>query len=475
MADTKSSKKVGGAPDKGEYDLALDGIRKDIESYQKEMQDLNRQISAKSTGKEEFIRRKEEMKAKLDEYQEIIDKHDTEKRRIWDVIKKQQDQQRQARNDLKDMRKKLPHENLEDIDKAIAEIEYKMWTETLTLKAEKQYLMQIQQLKASKPEIAKYAKKELNSQGDDGNVGKLKESLNKINAMITEARSAKKVQQDQYKRLMEQRQKAMADMPDLFNQRDALNKKIGEKIGQRKAVQEVWNQKNREYHAHQAEQRAVKYEKQRAERLTRQADNEKRKVLRQVEADEEQPFLAETTLIEQVLAYCNGLIATKQQDVAKEAADVKHVNPEGSLVLASKKQREEEEMFFKGKGKKKDIRKQKAEAKANQKDDSKDSKIKHTLASIDIFSSLKLTPPVTTADVPPLIDQLNEKLAGYKEKVKEWENEKEERAKAAEEALKAAQAKAEELERQASEALQAAKDRQKALNAANDEKEEKEE
>lgn len=467
MADTKTATKPKAdklvAPDRSDYDSALDGIRKDIEGFQKEMQELNRQISAKSTGKEEFIRRKDEMKAKLDEYQEIIDKHDTEKRRIWDVIKKQQDSQRQARNDLKDMRKKLPHESLEDIDGAIAEIEYKMWTETLTLKAEKAYLIQIQQLKASKPEIAKYAKKELSSQGDDGSVGKLKESLVKINAMISEARDAKKVQQAQYSKLIEQRQKAMSDMPELFEKRDALNKKIGEKISQRKAVQEVFNQKNREFHAHQAEQRAVKYEKQRADRLARQAVNEKRKVERQVEAEEEQPYLAETTLIEQVLAYCQKLIAEKSKEEEKTVAETKHVNPEGSLVLASKKSRGDEEMFFAGKGKKKDLKKKALQTKAAAQEQSKDTKIKHTLASIDIFSQLKLSPPVNTTDVPALIEELNKQLAGYKTKVKAWEDEKEERQKAAAEALKQAQAKAEELERQASEALQAAKDRQKAL------------
>ena len=34
----------------------------------------------RSTGKEEFLLKKEEMKAKLDEYQAIIDKHDSEKK-----------------------------------------------------------------------------------------------------------------------------------------------------------------------------------------------------------------------------------------------------------------------------------------------------------------------------------------------------------------------------------------------------------
>jgi len=455
-AEKKVQKEKFPKPDKSEYQTAVDEIQRQIKEHQDELHALSQQIGAKSTGKEEFIRRKAEMKSKLDEYQDIIDRHEGEKRKIYDTMKQQQDASRAARNELHAMKNKLPHGSVEEIDQEIAKIEYKLQTETLTLKQEKALLVQIQQLKGSKPEIAKYAKKSLNAPnvGED-NVGVLKENLEKLKKMIEEARDAKKVQAAQYSKLIEQRQKAMSDMPELFDKRDGINKKITAKIQSRKALQEVFQSKNREWQAHVAEQNAVRYEKQRADRLQRAAVNEKRKAELKNEEEEEQPHLAETILIEQTIAYCQTLIKKEEKEEVEEKADVKHNNPEGSMVLANKKDRDLE-MITVGGG-----RKKKGPKKVEKKDDGK---IKHTLASLDIFGKLKLDPPVSVSDVPAVITKLETKLGSYKDKVKAWEADKEDRARRAAQALKDAQARAEDLERQAKEALEQAKARSQALN-----------
>lgn len=136
--------------------------------------------------------------------------------------------------------------------------------------------------------------------------------------------------------------------------------------------------------------------------------------------------------------------------------------PAGSQVLASKKSRGEQEMFFVGKGKTKDLKRQAHQA--NQKPTKEDQKVKHTLASMETFASLGITPPVTTAAVPAVIATLEEKLAGYKVKVTAWEASREERLAAATVALANAKAKAEDLEKQADEAIKAA-EREKAIKA----------
>merc|ERR1719265_1074245 len=52
--------------------------------------------------------------------------------------------------------------------------------------------------------------------------------------------------------------------------------------------------------------------------------------------------------------------------------------------------------------------------------------IKHNAETFQVFDKLKLNAPITTADVPALLVQLEDKLAYYNEKVKEWDLKREE-------------------------------------------------
>merc|ERR1719265_2378219 len=52
--------------------------------------------------------------------------------------------------------------------------------------------------------------------------------------------------------------------------------------------------------------------------------------------------------------------------------------------------------------------------------------IKHNAETFQVFDKLKLNAPITTADVPALLVQLEDKLAYYNEKVKERDLKREE-------------------------------------------------
>ncbi len=56
----------------------------------------------------------------------------------------------------------------------------------------------------------------------------------------------------------------------------------------------------------------------------------------QVEKLDEQPFVAEITLIEQSISYCKSLVATKEKEEKEEKKEVVHNNPEGTEVLVRK-------------------------------------------------------------------------------------------------------------------------------------------
>merc|ERR1712110_1319600 len=58
--------------------------------------------------------------------------------------------------------------------------------------------------------------------------------------------------------------------------------------------------------------------------------------------------------------------------------------------------------------------------------DSTSKPIKHDANTFQLFSKLKLDAPITTDDVPALLEKLEAQLEDYQNKVKDWEEKKEE-------------------------------------------------
>merc|ERR1712110_366195 len=101
-----------------------------------------------------------------------------------------------------------------------------------------------------------------------------------------------------------------------------------------------------------------------------------------------------------------------------EKKEIKHDLPKGAEVMVAKGEREEFylEPTAKKKGKSK-AKKQEGSDKAKP--------IKHNAETFQLFDKLKLDAPITTDDVPALIEKLEAKLVDYQEKVKTWEEKRE--------------------------------------------------
>merc|ERR1719313_3037576 len=87
------------------------------------------------------------------------------------------------------------------------------------------------------------------------------------------------------------------------------------------------------------------------------------------------------------------------------------------MILLKKADRDEEMYFAPTK---------KKAAKGKKKDDSaKGKSIKHDAATFKLFDSLKLDAPLSTDEVPGLIEKLEQQLEDYNQKVKDWEKNRE--------------------------------------------------
>merc|ERR1712157_244935 len=81
------------------------------------------------------------------------------------------------------------------------------------------------------------------------------------------------------------------------------------------------------------------------ERKERQKEYELRQLERKAEKLDEQPHVAEITLIEQTIAFCKSLTQAKGAEKKEEKKETVHNLPDGATVMLKKEDREEEYYF----------------------------------------------------------------------------------------------------------------------------------
>merc|ERR1712086_405116 len=211
----------------------------------------------------------------------------------------------------------------------------------------------------------------------------------------------------------------MGDVGGVMEEREARSKKLQELIAQRTALRDGFNEQKREFSVYLAEQRRIKQEKYQEDRKVQQEQWRIQKLEKQIEALDDQPHVAEITLIEQTEKWCNDLLPKDTTEKKEEKKETVFNNKDGEEVMASKKDRNEEMYFVPSKVKAKKGQKKGAEGDASKKP------IKHNAETFKLFDSLKLDAPITTADIPALLIKLEEQKLGFEVKVKEWEENRE--------------------------------------------------
>merc|ERR1712151_641790 len=135
------------------------------------------------------------------------------------------------------------------------------------------------------------------------------------------------------------------------------------------------------------------------ERKLWEKEREQQNKLKKAERLEEQPYVAEITLIEQTIAFCATLTQKKAEDKKEETKETTHNNPEGTEVLMKKEDRDDEFYMMPTKGKK-------SKAKKGGKAETSAKPIKHNAETFRLFDQLKLDAPITTDEVPALLEKL---------------------------------------------------------------------
>merc|ERR1711879_936164 len=182
--------------------------------------------------------------------------------------KKAEDAEMKAK--LNKMKNTISYTSEDAIDKRIEEIEFKVQTESLSLKDEKALLLEIKELKKTKPKLSQFSKLQDSVANLDS--GKdLKERSKELAEVMQSFFNQKVAIQERLKALNEKREKETGDISVDYTKRDDIQKKIQELVTERSALRDAFKAEMTEYKAYQAEQRRIRNEKYQEERKAQDA------------------------------------------------------------------------------------------------------------------------------------------------------------------------------------------------------------
>jgi len=293
-------------------------------------------------------------------------------------------------------------------------IEYRLQTETIPLKEEKDLLKEMQELKRNRPKVAQVNKMEDGLSKFD--LGGNKETLQTIKEQIRNWMQEKSKVIEERDALNKEYEGKLGDN-NAYEERNELSQKIKEKQDERNKIREEFREEERNFRELLNKKRQEQQERYAAEREGRQKEWEEQSRQKKVEKLDEQPFVTEITLLEQTIKFCKTLTGDKEVEKKEDKKDIEHTNMDG-LQLLGKKDERDEFWFEPTKAKK---------SKGSKAKVSTAKPIKHNAATFKLFDQLKLDAPITLDDIPPTLEKLEAELVKYEAKVADWEKNKEER------------------------------------------------
>merc|ERR1712083_1252584 len=182
-------------------------------------------------------------------------------------------------------------------------------------------------------------------EGVSGNMQEMKATIQEINAAMAKHREEKKVIQEKLSAIRDARKEKLGDVPQWVDERNKIGEQVQEKIKEKNAIRDEFKAKEREYYQYLAEVRKARQEKVQEERMAWQKERDQQNKIKKAERLEDQPYVAEITLIEQTIKFCETLTQKKGEKTEEEKKETTHNNPDGTEVLMKKEDRDGEYYF----------------------------------------------------------------------------------------------------------------------------------
>jgi len=409
-------------PDKKEFDDKLAQLQTKIDTAQNSLKEVKEKLMGTSSGNNEYREKKSEFFEKIRAESLMIDEYMAKKNEIRAAMGLKTAEEKKLQGDLRDMKKNLAYTDLAKIEQREREINDEMMhSGSLSLKQEKELMKELASLQKNKPQVTKVNKMEgevaVTRELNKGNTS-LKEQLDQINDQVNAHRDAKKELNEQFSAMMAERDGKMGNNQELFSARDKHNEDVRALIQERNELRDGFRQQEKNYYEYQKEVRNLKWERQREEREVRDKEWELEKRKREAEKLDDQPFVQETTLLEQTIKFCK-TFQPKEVEKKEEVKAATFDSKEGEMVLVDKKNREEEFYYA-------PTKKGKASKSKGKKEGGASKPIKHNAETFKLFATLKIEAPITTDDIPATLEKLEAEMESYQGKIKDWEAKRDE-------------------------------------------------
>jgi len=408
--------------EKKDFEDRKEKISNEIDAVTKEIDRLQNEIGGQSKGKDSFF---EEKKVHNDNIQKcttaINELHDI-KKKIQDQLGEMSSKLQTDKDAVKDKKKSLKHNSVEEINREIARIDHDMTHGTHTLMAEKEMMITMKKLNASKKLVSEVYKAEAQHNEAKAVHGEEKDGLREQKKAIAEeiknATEARSKHYDARKVLQDARDEQMGGVKELVDKKNELFTKKATLIEERKELQNYFKKAELEKKAEIQKAAQLRQEAARARKSQDDKAWEEKKIERALEKLDDKPHQNEIKLIEQSIKFCKTFMP-KETQAEETKKEIEHTNPDTHLVLASKASRDDEFYYNPTKSKKK-----KGGKKA-----SGPAQITHNAVTFKIFLDLGLKTPTKVEEIADTLAQLDEKMAHYDVLIKKWEDNKEAKKK----------------------------------------------
>jgi len=399
------------APDRAEHDAKIKELEAAIKAVQIKINTCMKTLNEKKEARQTFRDRRKEVLGKLRGISSERSRLVEERKALNSSLEKIEEERKKRQEAFLNLDKNLRYQSAEEIDRAIAAIEYRLATSTLSLKIEKDLIKEIQELRASKGTVkefeeAKNARSdpglkqnalELKKKRDDktkeiqtvrATEGPLQTSLNDLKVRENEANEA-------IKALIQERRDAQGDLSKLNEELQTQHRE--------------YVKKERAFQRYQDQQRYLRSQQARKDREQRAIERAAQLEAEKEELPERHPYENEIYICEELVRYLKR-IAPKEDDEEefKEEASTTERNSDfkGKEAVPLQSRKKEDQFFLSEVAAPKKQPKKKARGRKNV-------KLTHIPDVFTQFSTIGLSAPLEVSEIATALKALQEKLEYY--------------------------------------------------------------
>ncbi|PWZ00854.1 hypothetical protein BCV70DRAFT_199219 [Testicularia cyperi] len=428
------AKLAGGKPDPAANTAELDKLAKQIDTVQKELNQVRSLLSGAGPSKDSPAGiRRAELRKQLDELRTQQAGSKGVRGKTLEDLRTLQESIGKKIKDLQQAKSKVPYKSLADVDGRIKRLEEQVEAGSMKLVEEKKALSEISSLKKSRKTVESFDAAQSQIDQDRAKVDELKASLDSPEAKALNKRYDEiKVELDQ---IQAEQDKAAGSRGKLLDQRTALSAKLDSLYQARRDRQAAFRAANDTFYAKLNADRERRVQKQKEERAQFEAEKRKEHEQQMREEAALPAFAKEIEDCDVLINYfskgsASGSDAAAKSDnqpkaVGGKALNLRQVNadamvPKGAVI--KQKSQQEEEYFVAAAKPKKNKSKNKRGTPLNLNDSTAEAdednenaspaaaaggdKLHVPLGTLSALLALSIPPPTNATDVSRVVENL---------------------------------------------------------------------